>query len=103
MNIFKELSSTASRDLKKDVEMNMFECVGNLNKTKYLVKRLVLVTVTFLKHQIKLLFCINYALKNFYHKVWRLCGAGINNRLIKFLLREDEGDLKYKEFLRKYG
>ena len=39
MNIFKDLSSaTASRDLKKGVELNMFESVGNLNKTKYIVK-----------------------------------------------------------------
>jgi Fic family protein len=39
MNIFKHLSSaTASRDLKKGMEMNMFESVGNLNKTKYIVK-----------------------------------------------------------------
>lgn len=39
MNIFKNLSSaTASRDLKKGIELNMFESVGNLNKTKYIVK-----------------------------------------------------------------
>jgi Fic family protein len=39
MNIFKDLSSaTASRDLKKGIELNMFESIGNLNKTKYLVK-----------------------------------------------------------------
>ena len=39
MNVFKDLSSaTASRDLKKGIEMNMFESVGNLNKTKYIVK-----------------------------------------------------------------
>jgi Fic family protein len=39
MNIFKDLSSaTASRDLKKGMEMNMFESVGNLNKTRYIVK-----------------------------------------------------------------
>lgn len=38
MNVFKDLSSaTASRDLKKGMEMNMFESVGNLNKTKYIV------------------------------------------------------------------
>ena len=38
MNIFKDLSSaTASRDLKKGIELNMFESVGNLNKTKYIV------------------------------------------------------------------
>ena len=39
MNVFKDLSSaTASRDLKKGMEMNMFKSVGNLNKTKYIVK-----------------------------------------------------------------
>ena len=39
MNIFKDLSSaTASRDLKKGIELHLFESVGNLNKTKYLVK-----------------------------------------------------------------
>jgi len=39
MNVFKDLSSaTASRDLKKGMEMNMFERIGNLNKTKYIVK-----------------------------------------------------------------
>jgi Fic family protein len=39
MNIFKEISSaTASRDLKKGIEINMFVSVGNLNKTKYIVK-----------------------------------------------------------------
>ncbi len=39
MNIFKDLSSaTASRDLKKGMEMNMFQSVGNLNKTRYIVK-----------------------------------------------------------------
>jgi len=39
MNIFKDVSSaTASRDLKKGMEMKMFESVGNLNKTKYIVK-----------------------------------------------------------------
>lgn len=39
MNIFKDLSSaTASRDLKKGIGLNMFESIGNLNKTKYLVK-----------------------------------------------------------------
>lgn len=39
MNIFKDLSSaTASRDLKKGMEINMFESVGSLNKTKYIVK-----------------------------------------------------------------
>lgn len=39
MNIFKDLSSaTASRDLKKGIELNIFESVGNLNKTRYIVK-----------------------------------------------------------------
>jgi Fic family protein len=39
MNIFKDLSSaTASRDLKKGIELNMYESFGNLNKTKYIVK-----------------------------------------------------------------
>ncbi|WP_291129497.1 Fic family protein [Flavobacterium sp. UBA7682] len=39
MNIFKDLSSaTASRDLKKGIELTMFESIGNLNKTKYIVK-----------------------------------------------------------------
>lgn len=39
MNIFKDLSSaTASRDLKKGIELNMFDSIGNLNKTKYIVK-----------------------------------------------------------------
>jgi len=39
MNIFKDLSSaTASRDLKKGIEMNLLESVGNLNKTKYIIK-----------------------------------------------------------------
>ena len=38
MNIFKDLSSaTASRDLKKGIELKWFESVGNLNKTKYIV------------------------------------------------------------------
>ena len=39
MNIFKDISSaTASRDLKKGVALNLFEIVGTLNKTKYLIK-----------------------------------------------------------------
>ena len=39
MNIFKDISSaTASRDLKKGVALNLFEIVGTLNKTKYLMK-----------------------------------------------------------------
>lgn len=38
MNVFKDLSSaTASRDLKKGIELNMFKSVGSLNKTKYIV------------------------------------------------------------------
>lgn len=39
MNIFKDLSSaTASRDLRKGIELAMFESVGNLNRTKYILK-----------------------------------------------------------------
>jgi Fic family protein len=39
MNIFKDLSSaTASRDLKKGVELNLFKSIGNQNKTKYILK-----------------------------------------------------------------
>jgi len=39
MNIFKDLSSaTASRDLKKGMEMNLFESFGHLNKTRYVVR-----------------------------------------------------------------
>jgi Fic family protein len=39
MNIFKDLSSaTASRDLKKGMEMNLFESFGHLNKTRYIVR-----------------------------------------------------------------
>lgn len=39
MNIFKDLSSaTASRDLKKGIDLQLFERTGNLNKTKYIVK-----------------------------------------------------------------
>ena len=39
MNIFKGLSSaTASRDLKKGIDLELFESVGNLNKTKYIIK-----------------------------------------------------------------
>jgi Fic family protein len=39
MNVFKDLSSaTASRDLKKGIEWNMFESIGTLNKTKYIIK-----------------------------------------------------------------
>lgn len=36
MNVFKDISSaTASRDLKKGVELNLFEKIGKMNKTKY--------------------------------------------------------------------
>ncbi len=39
MNTFKDLSSaTASRDLKKGLELKLFESVGLLNKTKYIIK-----------------------------------------------------------------
>lgn len=39
MNIFKDLSSaTASRDLKKGIELQLFERIGNHNKTKYIIK-----------------------------------------------------------------
>lgn len=39
MNTFKDLSSaTASRDLKKGLELKLFESVGIHNKTKYIVK-----------------------------------------------------------------
>lgn len=39
MNIFKDISSaTASRDLKKGIEMNMFIKTGEQNKTRYSVK-----------------------------------------------------------------
>jgi Fic family protein len=39
MNTFKDLSSaTASRDLKKGVELQLFESSGSQNKTKYRVK-----------------------------------------------------------------
>jgi Fic family protein len=39
MNTFKDLSSaTASRDLKKGVELQLFESIGSLNKTKYSIK-----------------------------------------------------------------
>lgn len=40
MNIFKDISSaTASRDLKKGIEMNLFESYGNANRTKYILKK----------------------------------------------------------------
>jgi Fic family protein len=36
MNVFKDISSaTASRDLKKGVELNIFEKIGEKNKTRY--------------------------------------------------------------------
>ena len=36
MDVFKDISSaTASRDLKKGVELNIFEKIGKMNKTKY--------------------------------------------------------------------
>lgn len=39
MNTFKNLSSaTASRDLKKGIELKLFESMGSLNKTKYFIK-----------------------------------------------------------------
>jgi Fic family protein len=39
MNTFKDLSSaTASRDLKKGIDLQLLECVGTHNKTKYIVK-----------------------------------------------------------------
>lgn len=37
---FKDISSaTASRDLKKGIDLQLFECIGKLNKTKYIVKK----------------------------------------------------------------
>lgn len=39
MNVFKDLSSaTASRDLKKGLELTIFESIGNKNKTEYILK-----------------------------------------------------------------
>lgn len=39
MNTFKDLSTaTASRDLKKGIELNLFECVGKQNTTIYFVR-----------------------------------------------------------------
>ncbi len=39
MNVFKDLSTaTASRDLKKGVELNLFKSTGDQNKTKYILK-----------------------------------------------------------------
>jgi Fic family protein len=41
MNIFKNISSaTASRDLKKGVDLNYFECSGNMNQTTYTVNKM---------------------------------------------------------------
>jgi hypothetical protein len=38
MNTFKDISSaTASRDLKKGIDLQLFEGIGKLNKTKYVV------------------------------------------------------------------
>jgi|TARA_B110000495_G_C23038706_1_gene621547 Fic family protein len=39
MDIFKDISSaTASRDLKKGVDINLFQKIGEKNKTKYIMK-----------------------------------------------------------------
>lgn len=39
MRVFKDISTaTASRDLKKGLEMNLFESSGKLNKTRYFIK-----------------------------------------------------------------
>lgn len=39
MNVFKDISSaTASRDLKKGIDLNLFEKTGDKNKTIYLIK-----------------------------------------------------------------
>ncbi len=39
MNIFKDISTaTASRDLKKGIELKLFKSNGQLNKTKYIVR-----------------------------------------------------------------
>ena len=40
MNTFKDISSaTASRDLKKGIDLQLFEGIGKLNKTKYVVNK----------------------------------------------------------------
>ena len=40
MDVFKDISSaTASRDLKKGIELNLLEKQGEKNKTVYLVKK----------------------------------------------------------------
>jgi Fic family protein len=39
MNVFKDISSaTASRDLKKGIDLNLFTKIGDKNKTIYLIK-----------------------------------------------------------------
>jgi hypothetical protein len=39
-NTFKDISSAiASRDLKKGIDLQLFEGIGKLNKTKYSVKK----------------------------------------------------------------
>jgi Fic family protein len=39
MNVVKDLSlATASRDLKKGMELHLFERIGVLNKTKYIIQ-----------------------------------------------------------------
>jgi Fic family protein len=39
MRVFKDIASaTASRDLKKGIELNLFESSGKLNKTRYFIK-----------------------------------------------------------------
>jgi Fic family protein len=39
MRVFKDIASaTASRDLKKGIELNLFESSGELNKTRYFIK-----------------------------------------------------------------
>jgi len=39
MNVFKDIASaTASRDLKKGIELKLFKSSGQLNKTRYIVK-----------------------------------------------------------------
>ena len=39
MDIFKDISSaTASRDMKKGVELNLIEKMGEMNKTKHRLK-----------------------------------------------------------------
>ena len=40
MNVFKDLSTaTASRDLKKGIELNLFTSIRNFNKTKYKINK----------------------------------------------------------------